>query len=294
VRRIVVVGDLVLDVVVALQEPPAPDSDAEASTRLRLGGAGANVAAWVAAAGGRAALVGRVGDDTAGRDHRAALEARGIASHVTVDAAAPTGTIVVLTAPDGSRTMLTDRGANLRLRPDDLPTPIGRPGDHLHLSGYVLLREESRAAGLAALRAARAAGLTTSVDASSAAPLRHVGPGAFLGWVEGVDVLRANREEALVLAPEADDAAGAARALAGGGAAVVTDGAAGAVVAAAGGCTAVPAVAPGLLADTVGAGDALTAGLLVALVGGAGMEAACAAGTALAARALAVTGGQPP
>ena len=36
--------------------------------------------------------------------------------------------------------------------------------DHLHLSGYVLGDPGSRAAGLAALAAARAAGASTSVD----------------------------------------------------------------------------------------------------------------------------------
>ena len=41
---------------------------------------------------------------------------------------------------------------------------------HLHLSGYPLLHEGSRAAGLAALAAASGRGLTTSVDAASAAP----------------------------------------------------------------------------------------------------------------------------
>ena len=49
-------------------------------------------------------------------------------------------------------------------------------GAHLHLSGYSLLDRPSRPAGLARAARRRAErGLTTSVDAASAAPLRRVG-----------------------------------------------------------------------------------------------------------------------
>ena len=36
--------------------------------------------------------------------------------------------------------MLPDPGANARLDPADLPRDAFRPGGHLHLSGYTLLR----------------------------------------------------------------------------------------------------------------------------------------------------------
>lgn len=91
--------------------------------------------------------------------------------------------------------MITDRGANALLDPSDVDVT---GGVHLHLSGYVLLDPASRPAGLAALRTAHAAGLTTSVDAASAAPLRAAPD--FLTWTRGVDLLIANADEAEVLA----------------------------------------------------------------------------------------------
>ncbi len=49
--RIVVLGDLMVDVLVRLSGPLAPGSDAAASIRFHGGGSAANTAAWLAAAG---------------------------------------------------------------------------------------------------------------------------------------------------------------------------------------------------------------------------------------------------
>src|SRR4029079_18059373 len=97
------------------------------------------------------------------------------------------------------RTMLADRGANLLLTPADVDAALESAPDaaHLHLSGYVLLDPASAPAGRHALAAARARGLSTSVDAASAGPLRRAPD--LLSWVRGVDVLFANLAEALVL-----------------------------------------------------------------------------------------------
>ena len=59
-------GDLVLDVIVRLEQPLATGADATSRTVLRPGGQGANVAAWVAALGGRSRFVGKRGADDAG------------------------------------------------------------------------------------------------------------------------------------------------------------------------------------------------------------------------------------
>ena len=107
--------------------------------------------------------------------------------------------------------MLPDRGANAALCPADLDLggaaraaaeaggldPEARP--HLHLSGFVLLDARSRAAGLAALAEARAAGWTTSVDPQAASHLATVGAATFLAWVSGVDLLLPNAPEAVAL-----------------------------------------------------------------------------------------------
>ena len=59
-------GDLVLDVIVRLEQPLAPDADATSHIVLRPGGQAANVAAWVSELGGSARFVGKRGADDAG------------------------------------------------------------------------------------------------------------------------------------------------------------------------------------------------------------------------------------
>ena len=72
-------GDLVLDVIVRLEQPLATGADATSQIVLRPGGQAANVAAWVAALGGRSRFVGKRGADAAG-DARGGAAARARAS----------------------------------------------------------------------------------------------------------------------------------------------------------------------------------------------------------------------
>jgi sugar/nucleoside kinase (ribokinase family) len=297
---VAIVGDVATDVIVQLAEPPARGSDAAASITVRPGGSAANVAAWLARAGGgrasprvRVTLVGRVGDDWFGRQHVAALIADGVQPRLAVDPERPSATIVAL-VDAGERTMLTDRGAGAALSPADLPADLFDTIDHLHLSGYTVLHEGSRKAGLAALRRARTAGVSVSVNASSRRPLERVGPERFLAWTSGADLCFANREEACRLTGEPGIDAAAQALCRTYGAAVVTAGSDGAVWASAAGGRAAVAAAGGTVRDPTGAGDAFTGGFLAAWVAGASPEEALAAGAALAGRCLEVVGGRPP
>lgn len=291
-RPVVVLGDITVDVVARHRPPLAAGSDTAAQVRLTGGGAGANVAAWLAHLGAPVALVGRVGADPAGRDQLAALRAAGVdVSRVVEDGDAPTGCVVVLVGPDGERTMLPDRGASLRLSVSDLP-PVDA-ATHLHLSGYALLDDGPRGTALEALRRARAAGATVSVDPASAAPLARIGAPAFLAWTAGADLLLPNLDEARVLSG-LDDAPAAARSLAKHyGAVVVTLGAEGALWAAGDEVVRVPAE-PADVVDSTGAGDAFCAGLLRAWLRGARGASAVRAGVRVAARAVARLGARPP
>lgn len=286
--RVVVVGDLVTDVL-ALHAPPlAVGSDTAARVRIRGGGSGANTAAWLAALGVPVTLVGVVGDDEAGAARVAELAAAGVDCAVRRAEGAATGSVVVLS--DGTeRTMLSDRGANLILSPEDV-NPAFTGARHLHLSGYVLLDERSRAAGRHALAAAAAHGLTISVDAASAGPLRRAGE--FLSWVCGADVLLANLAEAAVLAGPGPAAELAARLASEVAHAVVKCGPEGAVWASADGVVSAPAL-PVEVVDVTGAGDAFAAGLLASWLAGGSPVEALAAGAQAAAAAVSVVGGRP-
>ena len=280
---IVVAGDVMADVVVALSGPVAYGSDTPARIAHRGGGAAANLAVWLTRAGAPVHLVGRVGDDPAGRAVAEELRAAGVGGTLQVDGGLATGTCVVLVEPGGERSMLPDAGANAALA----PTPLPPGAAHLHVAGYALLRPGSRPAALALLAAARAAGVPVSVDPSSAAPLARA-PG-FLEWVAGAALLLPNRAEAAVLAGTADVEAAARALTAHGGEVVVKLGAEGALWTDGATLLHVPAT-PVAAADSTGAGDAFAAGLLAALLRGAAPAEALAAGCALAGRAVARAG----
>ncbi len=206
---VVVVGDLATDVVVLLDGVPAPGSDRPAAIRSRGGGAGANVAVHLARSGTPVTFAGCVGDDAAGTGLVAELAAARVTPAVRTVAGAATGTIVSLVEPGGQRSMLADRGANLALRAADVPVPRR----HLHLSGYTLFAPGPRAAGLAALAAARAAGCTVSVDPASTGPLAAGGVDRWLADTAAATLVLPNADEARLLTG-CEDVSEAARALA--------------------------------------------------------------------------------
>src|SRR5579864_7131398 len=169
--RVVVIGDLMTDTVAHATLPLARGSDTPASVTMHGGGSGANIAAWMAADGGDVAFVGRRGADIAGRNRDMELMGYGVDARLVMDPERPTGTCVVMVTHKGERTMLSDPGANAALSPGDLFVP----GAHVHVSGYTLLSDGARAAGLAAIDYSRRTGMTASVDAASAAPLEPAG-----------------------------------------------------------------------------------------------------------------------
>ena len=286
--RVVVLGDVMVDVVTRLSGPVAPGSDSPARIAFEGGGQAANTAAWLAVAGARVALVARVGDDSAGRMAVAELEALGVDTRVAVDGERPTGTCVVVVAADGERTMFPDAGANDGLATGDLADDLLVRGDHLHVAGYALLRNGSRAAALSAIERAGAAGMSVSVDPSSAALLS----GGLPRLGKGVGLLLPNALEAAALTGREDPVA-AARALAESfPEVVVTLGQQGALWTDGDQVIRVAAAAADVV-DTTGAGDAFAAGLLAARLHGAGPAEALRAGCSLAARAVAAAGARP-
>jgi ribokinase len=287
-------GDLMVDVVARLFGPLAEGSDSPGVIAYVGGGSAANTAAWLTRVGESTTFIGAIGDDPAGQSQVESLHRLGVDVRFRVDRTRPTGTCLVLVAPSGERTMVPDPGANLALLEHDVPTDEFRAGDHLHVSGYALLRD-SRDAALHALAAAAAAGLTVSVGAASAAPLEQLGASEFLRMVPDDALLFANEKEAAVLIGASGTSADLARLLA-------TDGRQAVVTAGSGVATWSNGEATSSLAaepldrpelDTTGAGDAFAAGFLAARAREAVPEVCLRDGHTLAAAACRTTGGRP-
>jgi len=287
-------GDLMVDVVARLFGPLAEGSDSPAVIAYVGGGSAANTAAWLTRVGADSVFVGAIGDDAAGQSQLESLHTLGVDVRFRVDRTRPTGTCLVLVAPTGERTMVPDPGANLALEEFDVPTDEFASGDHLHVSGYALLRD-SRDAALHALTTAVDRGMTVSVGAASAAPLEVLGASWFLELLPADTLLFANEKEAAVLSGSTGSAADLATALSGHGRQVVVTAGSGDAAWSDGTDLATMAAEP--LArpelDTTGAGDAFAAGFLAAR-GRDALPAVCLRdGHALAAAACRTTGGRP-
>jgi sugar/nucleoside kinase (ribokinase family) len=276
-RRVVVLGEVMLDVVAFHEGPLAIASDTPARIRLRPGGAGANTAAWLARAGVDVTLIARVGADDAANLALSSLD--GVDLSVEADPVLPTGTCVVLVSPGGERTMLPDPGANIALSAEHLPSEVFAEQNILHVSGYSLMRPGSRAAALTAMDQARDAGMLISVDPASAALL--IDDPAFLHRARPVDLLLPNADELAALGGDLPGVKEFAVKLGRDGA-YWSDGLK---------KVAAKAVRVDEVIDTTGAGDAFAAGFLSVWPGD--REAALAAGASLAAQAVAQEGGRP-
>ena len=210
------------------------------------------MAAWAASLGASARFVGKRGADAAGELVTRELEGRGV-EVVGPVAAGRNGVVVSLVAPDGARTMLSDRGVAPALRAEEVEVAWFRGCTALHVSGYSLYRAPIDAAAARAGAAAGAVGARISIDLSSAAAIEAFGADQVRERLAQLEphVIFANEEEERALgAPVAAPVV------------VLKRGADGFVVRTRDGVQPFSAAAAHVV-DTTGAGDALAAGFLV-------------------------------
>jgi sugar/nucleoside kinase (ribokinase family) len=172
--RVLVLGDLVLDVVLRASAPIETGTDVPGRVEIRQGGSAANVARWLARLGARSSLVCAVGRDGAGRSLVAQLSRDDVTVRAIRVAGHRTGRIGVLVAPSGERSFVADRRAATRMEPGDLKPEWFDGIELIHLPAYSLLVEPLGSAGVRAVELTRsrgARGALVSVDLASVGPL---------------------------------------------------------------------------------------------------------------------------
>ena len=199
--RIVVLGDLLLDVVVAPTRALERATDVPGRVSLVQGGSAANAARWLARLGAKTTLVAAVGRDAVGRTLVDTLRGDGVQMRVVRVAGARTGRIGVMVSPDGERSFVADRGAALQLRPEDVRPPWFTRADGLHLPMYSFLGEPLSHAARRAVALARESGTFVSIDLASIGPLLERGRQAAVALIEEVapDLIFATAAEAQAL-----------------------------------------------------------------------------------------------
>jgi 2-dehydro-3-deoxygluconokinase len=239
-----------------------------------IGGAESNTAIALNRLGVPATWIGRVGDDPFGSLVLRELRAEGLDVRAVIDPGAPTGLMVKERRTARSLGVWYYRAgsAGSRLCPADVPGDAVAGAALLHVTGITPALSESAADAVRhAVEAARRHGLLVSLDVNYRARLwsRETAGKALLDLVRACDVVFAGPEEATLFVPADDDPIALATALTrlGPSQAVVKLGAQGCAAVVDGEPYRREAVRVDVV-DTVGAGDAFTAGYLAELLAG--------------------------
>lgn len=290
---IVVLGDINVDVLGAVDRWPQPGDDCLATQlEMHLGGVAANCALALSRWGLQPRLVGCVGKDEFGNFLRRALREHGLeVQWVQSTDAAMTGLFYINVTPDGQRTFFGSRGANMLVRKPPRPHVLFHRAAALHLVGYDFLTPIMEATARYLYKSLHERGAFVSLDIGPE-PSRQI-PRKILQLASQVDILFANGPESFSLTQERDPR-NALRSLLNAGAkdVVVKLGKDGCLIFDEGTIKEVPSFAVNAV-DSTGAGDAFVAAFLQArLRGWPHPEAALAANAAGAAAAKTMGAGE--
>jgi ribokinase len=138
-KRIVIVGSINLDLVVATHRIPLRgETVAGSSFRTFSGGKGANQAVAVARLGGAASLIGKVGQDAFGIQLRDSLSESGVDTDAIGIVPGSTGVALITTDATGDNSITIVAGANAQLAREDLDANL----DLIRSAGILLAQLE--------------------------------------------------------------------------------------------------------------------------------------------------------
>jgi sugar/nucleoside kinase (ribokinase family) len=195
--RIVVLGDLNLDVLARLPADLPHGGEVRTSVESIPGGSAGNFARAAACEGVNVIFIGCVGNDLVGELLVRSLIEQGIdvqVKHVEL----PTGMIVALQYGENS-TMLCSRGANDGLDPSWIRVDFFHHANHLHLSGYSFLSPAQFPAVKKAMRIAQQEGMSISVSPPPANLIDSFGVTSFLEAIAKVNFIFPSLREGKLL-----------------------------------------------------------------------------------------------
>lgn len=252
------------------------------------GGAGGNVASWLAVLGNDVTMVGRIGNDAAGSAIAAEFDALGISYGEIVKEGLHTGVVVCLVDPSGERTMLADNGANAGLTISDLPALDGV--DAIYLTGYALLAPLSREGVLEMVRTINSRQIPIVFDPATVGGMQGVPVEEILSWCAMMDAVIMNEEEAIYLSGLSDLETALDFFIDLTPRAIIKRGSAGAIGLERGGQIISVAAKTSTVVDTTGAGDAFAAGFIDAFTGSRDFSYAMERASAVAGHCVAIVG----
>ena len=137
-----------------------------ASVRKRMvaGGSAANAIATIASLGGKAAFIGKIGNDEVGDFYREDLIKNGVKPLLLQSNKQMSGCSIVLITPDGERTFATYLGAAMDLQPEDIRKEAFDGYDIFHIEGYLVQNNELIKK---AIKMAKECGCMVSLDLAS-------------------------------------------------------------------------------------------------------------------------------
>lgn len=201
--RLLHLGNVVVDVVLAVPDLPERGGDVIASATETTAGGGFNVLAAAARQGLRTAYAGAIGSGPFADLAAAALAAERIEVLQSPKTGIDTGIVVSMVDAAGERTFVTSPGAEATLTAEDLHAVTATARDAVYLSGYGLMHPSNRPALLGWLTRLPEASLLVF----DPGPLADRIPAAALDAVtRRADWLTCNEREAALLTGDPDPA----------------------------------------------------------------------------------------
>lgn len=286
----IALGDINVDIIARFAEYPGKGEDALAyTTEIHCGGSAANTAITLARLGIETSLIARVGPDSWALKALGCLNEAGVdPSCLQRDPAAMTGLMYIVVTPDGERTILGNRGANVYTHPDQILEADIQQAQLFHLSGYALLAEPQRSAALLALEMSCRHKLTVTFDPGMA--ISNSALDTMRAMLPTVNVFLPSLPEAQKLSGKTDPEDCAQALLKQGVHTVAMKlGREGCLIARPEGMKKVPGFAI-KARDSTGAGDAFAAGFIAGLLSGLNWTGSAVLGNAVGAMSAAQAG----